>query len=71
MMDGKAYPPKGQVWVCSACGKRARTRYGVDAAGAHTNLDHGWDESCVMHAVLCHEEKMDGLFVAVDFAEEN
>jgi hypothetical protein len=64
MIAGTAYAPKGQIWVCTACGKRARTRYGIDDVGAHTNIDYGWDESCAMHATLCYEEKKDGHFVA-------
>lgn len=46
---GNELAPAGQLWVCSACGKRSRDRYG-DAA-----LDRGWDESCMLHAVLCDE----------------
>ena len=38
--------PEGQVWVCAACGKQSRDRYG-----------YGWDESCMLHAVLCFEQK--------------
>lgn len=36
----------GTTWVCAACGKTSRTRYGLDEAG--------WDEACMMNAVLCH-----------------
>ena len=41
--------PDGQVYVCGACGKRSRDRDG-DA-----RLDSGWDESCMLHCVLCYE----------------
>ncbi len=49
-----------QVWVCSACGKTARSRYGFDddgtTRGGACNADRGWDTSCTMHAVLCKKE---------------
>jgi hypothetical protein len=38
--------------VCAACGKTAKDRYGIE--GEHS---FGWDESCALNAVLCHEEK--------------
>ena len=49
----------GQVYVCSACGKTSDDKYGD---GKHS---YGWDESCMMHAVLCHEQKVDGVWQAV------
>ncbi len=52
--------PKDQIWVCSACGKTSRNRQ----PGTTNN---GWDESCRAHAVLCFEQKKDGVWVAVDF----
>ena len=41
--------PVGQVWVCNACGKRSKDRYGLQ------RIDRGWDESCMLHAILCYE----------------
>lgn len=41
--------PPGQIWVCGACGKRSHDRYG------YQKIDQGWDESCMLNAVLCHE----------------
>ncbi len=41
--------PEGQVYVCSACGKRSRDRYGEKA------IDRGWDVSCALSAVLVQE----------------
>lgn len=58
---GTTLAPEGQVWVCGACGKRSRTRYGWDAEGKNAFVDHGWDVSCAMHAVLCHDT-VDGSF---------
>jgi transposase-like protein len=43
--------PAGQVFVCSACGKRSKDRYGYRA------IDAGWDESCMLNAVLCYVTK--------------
>jgi len=42
--------PKGAIWVCGACGKTSIDRYGT--VGWH---DTGWDESCMLNAVLCEE----------------
>lgn len=55
--NGTTPAPAGQVWVCGACGKRARTRYGFDADNNPTAIDRGWDESCMMNAVLCYEQR--------------
>lgn len=52
----------GTIWVCSACGKTARDRYGIE--GEH---DRGWDESCMLKALLCHEVRgPDGRWLAVE-----
>lgn len=64
---GTAHAPEGQVWICAACGKRARSRYGFDAQNRSTALDSGWDESCMLHAVLCYAERgSDGLYQPVE-----
>jgi hypothetical protein len=44
--------PEGQVYVCGACGKRSR-----DVEGTQ-KVDRSWDESCMLHAVLCIEESL-------------
>jgi len=41
--------PTGTIWVCGACGKTAKDRYG--------DTGSSWDESCMLNAVLCHEHK--------------
>lgn len=41
--------PAGTVWVCHACGKRSRDRWGLQ------KISPGWDESCRAEAVLCYE----------------
>lgn len=45
--------PDGQVYVCGACGRTARDKY---------NGPRGWDESCMLNAVLCYlnPEMVDG-----------
>lgn len=39
--------PAGTIYVCRACGKTARDTFMGNA---------GWDESCMLNAVLCHEQ---------------
>jgi hypothetical protein len=43
---------EGQVFVCGACGKRSRDRHGAQ------RIDSGWDESCMLHAILCDESRV-------------
>ena len=50
-MKGTDLAPEGQTWVCCACGKTARSRYGFDAEGNRTTRQR-WDESCAMNAEL-------------------
>lgn len=38
------------VWVCLACGKRSRDRYG------DVPLNCGWDASCFLNSVLVYED---------------
>lgn len=48
--------PEGQIFVCGACGKTSKDLYG--------GQNSRWDESCMMNAVLCHEnsiKKQNGL----------
>lgn len=45
--------PAGAVWVCGACGKTASDRYGIEG-----KYDYGWDESCMLNAVLCGETSL-------------
>jgi hypothetical protein len=64
MEEKKQEPPKkdvagpGEIFVCSACGKTSKRRTPTGRGG--------WDESCMMHAILCYEKKgKDGAWVAV------
>ena len=45
--------PAGQIFVCFACGKRSRDKYGDQA------LDKFWDVSCVLNSGLCYEDKLE------------
>jgi hypothetical protein len=64
-VTGTTLAPAGQVWVCGACGKTSRTRFGFVDDGTTRGSDYlpdgsrvaaaGWDEACVMNAVLCAE----------------
>lgn len=49
-----------KIWVCSACGKTARTKSGQFRDGAKSYYDEGWDTSCMTWAVLCHINKEEG-----------
>lgn len=44
--------PKGKVFVCMACGKRSRDRYGEQ------KIDHMWDESCMLNCTLLDESDL-------------
>ena len=59
---GPVEVPQGLVWVCQACGKRARSRYGMSAK-------NGWDVSCMLNAVLCFDEP-EGPWAAVPYPFE-
>jgi hypothetical protein len=63
---GSELAPDGQIYVCAACGKRARSRFGFDAMGRPTRIDPGWAPSCMLHAVLCYAEKKGGTWIAVE-----
>jgi hypothetical protein len=62
MSDGTKLAPEGKIWRCHACGKESRTRFGFVDDGGPRGLDYlpdgsrvadpGWDESCMMNAVL-------------------
>lgn len=43
---------KETVFVCMACGKRSKDRYG------NSPIDRGWDESCMLNSVECYTDKL-------------
>jgi hypothetical protein len=44
--------PDGFVFVCGACGKLSKDRYGYQAESKR------WDESCMLNAVLCRRSHL-------------
>ena len=55
--DGTALAPEGSIWVCMACGKTSKSRYGFDADNKNVAM-MGWDESCMLNSRLIPEEKI-------------
>jgi hypothetical protein len=51
-MSKDRFAPEGAVWVCGACGKTAKDRYGMEG-----EQSPGWDESCMLNSTLCHSER--------------
>lgn len=49
--ETKYEAPKGQVWVCGACGKLSTNRA--------VSYGSGWDESCFINAVLCYADSVE------------
>ncbi len=47
MSGTKRIAPAGTIWVCAACGKTSRDRFGDKGSE--------WDESCMLNSVLCEE----------------
>lgn len=55
--EGTALAPAGKVWVCLACGKKSRTKYGFDKDNKDV-ADRGWDESCMLNSQLFEESRL-------------
>lgn len=51
--------PEGTIYVCAACGKTSNTRSGWYSDNTRSS-DGRWDESCMLHAVLCYKDKNPG-----------
>jgi hypothetical protein len=47
-----AVAPEGQVYLCAACGKQSKDKYGEQ------RISHGWDVSCMMNSVLVYEDSI-------------
>ena len=43
---------EGNLWVCQACGKTSKDRYGFDGA------DPGWDESCMLNSMEVQKSRL-------------
>ena len=46
--------PKGKIWFCPHCKREAEDRYGLRG-----QKSHGWDESCMLNAILVDAEPRD------------
>jgi hypothetical protein len=44
--------PEGQVFVCMACGKMSRDKYGDQ------QISRGWDVSCMLNSALFDETEL-------------
>jgi len=44
--------PEGQVWVCLACGKMSKDKYGDQ------KISWGWDASCMLNSALFKESNL-------------
>jgi hypothetical protein len=51
--DAPRFAPSGTLWICGACGKTHTDQYGDEGEGSR-----GWDESCMLNAVLCHADEI-------------
>lgn len=49
--------PDGQIYVCFACGKVSRWRYGIDDKNRNDGSP-GWDEACVLNCALVDESRI-------------
>lgn len=49
---GNETAPPGSVWVCCACGKRSRDKYGF------APISRGWDESCMLNSECFEESRL-------------
>lgn len=54
--EGTKLCAEDDIWVCGACGKTSRTQYGFDEANVSTAM-RGWDESCMLNAILVKKAK--------------
>jgi hypothetical protein len=57
MILGTTMCADNKTWICMACGKLSRTKYGFDFLDRNC-ADHGWDVSCMMHAELITKEEL-------------
>ena len=48
---GNQVAPPGSLFVCLACGKTSKTKYGLAAT-------NGWDESCMLNCQLFEESRL-------------
>lgn len=51
MNDSTRLAPDGFTWVCGACGKTSKDRYG--------DSNSRWDESCFLNSFLAQESSLE------------
>lgn len=51
---GTDLAPEGHIWVCMACGKTSKTKYGFDQDNNRVAM-RGWDVSCAINSQLFPE----------------
>ena len=62
---GNEQAPAGKIFVCGACGKLSRWRYGFDSNNQDADpqgrpyTSHGWDESCMLNCALVDTTEID------------
>ena len=44
--------PEGQIFVCMACGKMSKDKYGDQ------QISQGWDASCMLNSALFEETEL-------------
>ncbi len=55
--DGTTICDPSKTWICGACGKKSKTKYGMDKTGQIVS-DPWWDESCMMNSFLIDISKL-------------
>lgn len=45
--------PDGEIWVCLACGKTSKDRYGLEEEHSP-----GWDESCMLNSRMVSKDRL-------------
>jgi hypothetical protein len=55
---GNQKAPDGHVYVCGACGRVSRWKYGLDFSGKHDSTP-GWDLSCAINSLLTLESAIE------------
>lgn len=56
-MDGTDIAPEGHIWVCLACGKTSKTKYGF-TSDDKSCCDLGWDASCVLNSQMLPVDRL-------------
>ena len=57
MKEGTEVAEAGKIWVCTACGKLSKTRYGFTADNKNC-CERGYDESCMLASCLVDVESL-------------